>query len=58
MTWRLMRKEKKFIRTLYNSSSAKTILLNASNEQLKVIIQILHLIATNTIHIRYHPYIT
>ena len=51
MTWKLMCKEKKFIRTLYDSSSPKTILLNASDGQLKVIIQILHLIASNTIHI-------
>ena len=48
-----MLKEKTFIASLYSSNSllCRTILLNATNSQLKVTIQILHLIASNVIEI-------
>ena len=48
-----MLKEKTFIASLYSSNSllCRTILLNATKSQLKVTIQILHLIASNVIEI-------
>ena len=48
-----MLKEKTFIASLYSSNSllCRTILLNATDSQLKVTIQILHLIASNVIEI-------
>ena len=46
ITWKLMLKEKTFIASLYSASNllAKKILLNANDWQLRVTIQILHLI--------------
>ena len=48
-----MLKEKTFIASLYSSNSllCRTILVNATDSQLKVTIQILHLIASNVIEI-------
>jgi hypothetical protein len=53
ITWKLMLKEKTFIASLYSASNllAKKILLNANDWQLRVTIQILHLIASNIIEI-------
>ena len=49
----LMHKEKVFIRSLYvaNTLYARKLLSNASDRQLKVVIQIIHLIASNVIPI-------